>query len=121
MDNLQFKTFTWPQNPTVYEEKLVHTPIYSVLEDGNAYFCGLSTTKRTITGSGAFFGEDAFAQYRQLEELFDSTSPGDLIHPILGRRYCYFTGLKLTQEPKENYVAYQFTFTGSLDTNEIPQ
>lgn len=121
MDKLKFKSFTCPQNPTVYEEKLVRTPVYSSYTDGTPFFAGLSAIKRTITGSGVFWGEDAFAQYQELEALFDRSSPGNLVHPIWGTRYCYFTGLELTQEPAENYVAYKFTFTGSLDTNEIPQ
>ena len=42
-------------------------------------------------------------------------------HPIWGIRYCYFTGLELTQEPKENVVSYKFTFTQALTNGTVPK
>ena len=95
-------------------------PQYST-SDGVTYFEGMGELKRIITGSGVFTGEDAFAQFRTLAKLMDSNQPGNLEHPIWGIRYCYFTGLELTQEPKENYVSYKFTFTGALTNGEVPK
>lgn len=120
MDFLSYKTFVWPQNPHIYEEKMSREPQYST-SDGVTYFEGMGELKRIITGSGVFTGEDAFAQFRTLAKLMDSNQPGNLEHPIWGIRYCYFTGLELTQEPKENYVSYKFTFTGALTNGEVPK
>lgn len=120
MDFLSYKTFVWPQNPHTYEEKMSREPQYST-SDGVTYFEGMGELKRIITGSGVFTGENAFAQFRTLADLMDSNQPGNLEHPIWGIRYCYFTGLELTQEPKENYVSYKFTFTGALTNGEVPK
>lgn len=118
MDYLSYKTFVWPHNPTTYKEEFLREPQYYKAEDGEYYFDGMGGLKRTITGTGAFFGDDAFAQFKKLSKLFEETSPGNLEHPIWGIRYCYFTGLEMLQEPRDNYVSYQFTFTGA-DTNGV--
>ena len=73
------------------------------------------------TGTGAFFGDDAFVQFKKLAKLFKETTPGNLEHPIWGIRYCYLTGLEMTQEPKDNYVSYRFTFTGAQTNGVVPR
>ena len=68
-----------------------------------------------------FFGDDAFVQFKKLAKLFKETTPGNLEHPIWGIRYCYLTGLEMTQEPKDNYVSYRFTFTGAQTNGVVPR
>lgn len=121
MDYLSYKTFVWPSNPTVYREELLREPQYDKADDGEYYFAGMGEEKRTITGSGAFFGADAFAQFKALAALFEETTPGNLEHPVWGVRYCYFTGLEMTQEPRDNYVSYKFTFTGAQNNGVVPR
>ena len=120
MDHLTYKTFTWPQNPQTYVEKTSREPQYVTL-DGAAYFDGMGELKRTITGSGTFYGANAYAEFKKLQTLFEETTAGNLNHPIWGIRYCYFTGLELTQEPKENVVSYTFTFTQALPNGVVPK
>ena len=120
MDFLSFKTFVWPQNPTTYREVATRTPEYYT-QDGETYYRGMSELKRTISGSGVFYGEDAYEQYLKLQKLMNEISAGNLAHPIFGIRYCYFTLLEVTQEPKENYVSYRFEFTQALLNGEVPK
>ena len=120
MDFLSFKTFVWPQNPTTYREVATRTPEYYT-QDGETYYRGMSDLKRTISGSGVFYGEDAYEQYLKLQKLMTEISAGNLAHPIFGIRYCYFTLLEVTQEPKENYVSYRFEFTQALLNGEVPR
>lgn len=120
MDKLSYKTFVWPHNPTTYQEEYIRDAQYYTV-DGVAYFDGMSEMKRIITGTGAFFGDDAFAQFKKLAALFEDATAGNLEHPIWGIRYCYFTGLELIQEPKDNYVSYKFTFTGALTNGTVPK
>ena len=82
---------------------------------------GMGGLQRIIRGKGTFFGERAYENFRKLAELLEDEEPGNLQHPLWGIRYCYFTGLELTQEPKENCVSYQFTFTGALTNGEVPR
>ena len=120
MNFLSYKTFVWPQNPHTYRETATRTPMYYT-QDGVTYFDGMSPLKRTISGSGVFYGEDAYDQYKQLQQLANSMEAGNLEHPIFGIRYCYLTLLEVTQEPKENYVSYRFEFTQAQLNGEIPK
>ena len=59
MDYLSYKTFVWPQNPHTYVEKTSREPQY-VTVDGVVYFDDMGELKRTITGSGTFYGANAY-------------------------------------------------------------
>lgn len=120
MDFLSYKTFVWPQNPYVYKEVTSRTPYYFT-QDKETYFDGMSDQKRVITGSGVFYGEDAYEQFKKLQKLAEESDAGNLEHPIFGIRYCYLTMLEVTQEPKENYVSYRFEFTQAKPNGEIPK
>ena len=120
MDYLSYKTFVWPQNPHIYREITTRTPEYYT-QDGEVYFRGMSALKRTIIGSGVFYGEDAYEQYKKLQKLSEDMAAGNLEHPIFGIRFCYLTLLEVTQEPKENYVSYRFEFTQALLNGEVPK
>ena len=89
--------------------------------DGVTYYDGMGEMQRIISGSGVFFGENAFEHFRSLAELFEEKDAGNLEHPVWGIRYCYFTGLELTQEPKDNCVSYKFEFTGALTNGQVPK
>ena len=78
MDKLKYKTFVWPHNPTVYKEEYLREPQYYKGDDGEYYFDAMGDEKLTITGTGAFFGDDAFVQFKKLAKLFKETTPGIL-------------------------------------------
>lgn len=120
MDKLSYKTFVWPQNPHTYQEEYERTPYYSTVE-GVSYFEGMSEMKCIIRGKGIFCGDNAFTNFKALANLFADGTAGNLEHPIWGIRYCYFTGLELTQEPKNNYVSYTFEFTSALANGIVPK
>ena len=121
MDKLSFKTFVWPNNPHTYQEESIREGKYSKDDAGNDVFEGMGYLKRIITGSGAFFGETAVADFQRLAALFEETSAGNLEHPLWGIRYCYFTGLEMTQPPKEDYISYKFTFQQAITNGYLPK
>lgn len=121
MDKLNFKSFTWPINPEVYHEEYIREPIYAKTDDGSSVFSGMGPMKRVITGSGAFFGSDASANFSKLAALFESEVEGTLKHPIWGSRVVYFTALQMTQSPKSDYVAYSFEFREADEEGAIPK
>jgi len=59
--------------------------------------------------------------FERLASYFLDDEPGDLTHPLWGTHYCYFTNLKMTQEPKENYIAYEFTFERAQANGFLPR
>lgn len=119
MDKMSYKTFVWPQNPHTYKEECIREPHY-ITVDHETYFEGIGQMQRIITGMGTFWGETAVSDFQKLAKLFEEAEPGDLRHPLWGNRYCYFTGLELTQEPKENCISYRFSFTQALTNGEVP-
>lgn len=120
MAHLRFRTFVWPQDPEIYQENTSRTAQYHT-KDGVTYFDGMGEVKRIITGRGIFHGEQAFQWFKELLALMEDKTMGDLQHPVWGVRNCYFTGLELLQEPKENLVSYKFEFTQAQDNGVVPQ
>lgn len=120
MDNMTFKTFTWPNNPEKYREELVREPIH--VKNGVYWtFYGMREAKRVITGSGAFFGPKAYENFKALATLFSDTEAGTLTHPVWGSRKVYFTALELTQSIKPEYVAYSFEFREADENGSLPR
>lgn len=120
MEKMRFKTFIWPQNPHTYRETWVREPVYSRNDLDYLVFEEMGPMKRTITGQGVFFGDEAFANFRTLAKLFEDKTTGTLNHPVWGNRNVYFTQLELTQEPKENYVSYSFAFREADSDGVVP-
>lgn len=120
MEKMRFKTFIWPQNPHTYRENFLREPVYVRNDADIIVFAGMGPMIRTITGQGVFFGDEAFASFRALAELFTNDSAGTLQHPLWGTRNVRFTELELTQEPKEDYISYRFTFREADDSGAIP-
>lgn len=107
---MRYKTYTWPHNPRVYsidyERKMaVHKTPFGLfrLQD-------LGRTNRIMEGEGEFVGEDAYAQFGQLANVFYSGGPGLLVHPLWQAANAYFVSLRLEQEPRPDYVRYSFAF-----------
>jgi len=121
LETLKYKDFTWPTNPHTYGEERILEPEYSKDSLGNDVYNGMKPVQLVITGAGAFYGEDAVKNFKILASYFLDEEPGDLIHPIWGTRYCYFTNLKMTQAPKEDYIAYEFTFEQSQANGFLPR
>lgn len=120
MEKMSFKTFVWPQNPHTYREEYLREPIYLKNDLGYTVFDSMGAMRRTITGKGVFFGDTAFASFRALAALFADKTTGTLNHPVWGNRNVWFTALELTQEPRENYVSYSFTFREADSNGVIP-
>ena len=107
---MRYKGYTWPHNPRVYsidyERKMaVHKTPFGLfrLQD-------LGRTNRIMEGEGEFVGEDAYAQFGQLANVFYDGGPGLLIHPLWQAANAYFVSLRVEQEPRPDYVRYAFSF-----------
>jgi len=121
MDKLVYKSYIWPQNPEHYQQTYVREPIYEKNSSGETAFTGMGPMKRTITGSGSFFGETAYTDFLALAQVFEDKTAGSLVHPVFGTYRCYFTELVLTTEPRAGYVSYKFEFRETDEDGAIPQ
>ncbi len=107
---MKFRSFTWPNNPhtfTVEHRRALTSrklPFQAYrIQDMGEDLC-------VYRGIGEFVGVNAYADFLRLAELFIDGSPGLLTHPVWPAAEVYFASLKLRQEPKENYVNYEFEF-----------
>lgn len=121
MDKLSFGDFVWPVNPEEYREEFVREACYDKDASGETVFSGMGPMKRVITGSGAFFGANACTDFSKLAARFAQNGTDILTHPVFGERTVYFTGLKMIQRPKSDYVAYSFEFTEADANGAIPK
>ena len=121
MQKLVYKNYVWPQNPDHYQQVYVREPIYGKNEANETVFVGMGPMKRTITGSGVFFGATAYSDFLALAKVFEDNTFGGLVHPVWGTYRCFFTQLQLTQEPRSDYVAYKFEFREADSNGVVPQ
>ena len=71
---------------------------------------GMGRRQRILRGEGEFAGEGAYAQFKKLATVFYDPTPGMLSHPLWDTAHAWFVSLRLTQEPREDYVSYSFEF-----------
>ncbi len=121
MEKMSYKTFVWPQNPRIYREETGRQGFYQKNDAGEDVFLHMNLMTRVITGEGCFLGSTAYEDFKRLAALMEEATPGDLRHPVWGSRYCYFTGLTLIQEPRENCVRYTFEFRQALTDGFLPK
>lgn len=121
MEKMSYKGWVWPQNPEKFEQFFLREPVYVKNSSDVMVFTGMGPMKRTFTGSGTFFGSTAFEDFKALAALFAETTCGALVHPVWGTFQAYFTELEMTQEPRENEVAYRFTFREADANDAIPK
>ena len=120
MEKLSYKDWAWPQNPTEYRQSYLREPVYEKNAAGEQEFQGLGPLKKVITGSGVFTGPNAGANFQELASMVTESNTGLLVHPVLGTVVAYFTELELTQVPREDYLAYRFTFQVADGNGAIP-
>ena len=116
---MRFKDYTWPHNPEVYTVENRRRVAVHQVPFGRCVPQELGGSYRVFRGEGAFVGRDAYEQFKELETVFQSEGPGQLIHPVWQARPAYFVSLRLTEEPVPEYVRYSFEFwedCGGCDT-----
>ena len=107
---MRYKTFVWPHNPRTYTITYARDTAVHKVPMGVYTMQDLGRNCRVLSGEGEFYGRDAYDIFKMLATVFYSEGPGTLIHPVWQTSTAYFTALSLRQEPREDYVAYAFTF-----------
>lgn len=118
---LRYKTFTWPENPSLYRVESVREPVYRTDGEGEASFAGLGVRQRVVTGEGCFLGRSAYTDFKVLETLVADGTAGALVHPVWGTMTAFLTELTLEQEVEADRVVYRFTFREADSGGAIPQ
>ncbi len=121
MNNLAFRDFIWPDNPTEFTMHYLREPQYENDSAGNPVYLGLGPAKRALSGKGVFLGPLAYENFLALEEQFMDPNGGNLTLPQGGTMQAFFTELKLVQDPRPELVSYSFTFREADEDGTIPE
>lgn len=110
MVKMRYKSFTWPNNPKTYTISCERQTAVHKIPMGSFAVQDLGRTCTVLRGEGEFYGAGAYENYLRLLAVFQSDGAGALLHPMWQSAGAWFTRLSLTQEPREDYVAYSFEF-----------
>lgn len=115
LTSMRYKDYVWPHNPRVYTIDYERQMAVNKVPYGLYHLQDLGRTRRIMRGEGEFVGEDAYAQFGALANVFYKQGPGLLVHPLWQTANAYFVELSLKQEPRADYVSYTFTFWEDLE------
>ena len=107
---MRYKSFTWPNDPRTYTLSCQRQTALHKIPMGGFVVQDLGRTGTVMRGEGEFFGPNAYDSFRRLLQVFQQQDAGLLLHPMWQTGNAYFTQLRLTQEPRRDYVAYAFEF-----------
>ena len=113
MLRMRFGSFVWPNNPRTYTISCKRQTAVHKVPMGGFVVQDLGRTATVMKGEGEFFGAHAYDTFLELLAAFQKGGRGVLVHPVWQTAGAYFTELELTQEPRDDYVAYRFTFCES--------
>lgn len=116
---MRYGDYVWPHNPRVYEIEYNRRIVCHKVPFGLYALSDMGRDQRILRGEGEFVGEGAYEQFKKLACMFYLSEPQALVHPVWQSAKAWFVGLKLKQEPKEDYVSYEFEFWECFDGYEL--
>lgn len=116
---MRFGDFVWPHNPRVYEIEYKRRIVCHKVPFGLYALSDMGREARILRGEGEFVGESAYSDFKKLAAMFYSDKPRILVHPIWQSASAWFVGLTLKQEPRADYVGYEFEFWESFEGYEL--
>lgn len=115
MLKMRYGSFVWPNNPRTYTLSCKRQTAVHKIPMGGFVVQDLGRNAAVLCGEGEFFGKDAYAAFQELLTVFEAGGARLLVHPLWQTAGAYFTELALTQEPRDEYVAYRFEFCEAPD------
>lgn len=113
--SMRFKNYIWPHNPRRFEMEYERRLSCIKLPFAGHIVQDLGACAKVFSGEGEFCGENAYAEFEKLAEVFSQGGYGVLVHPLWPSVNAVFEKLSLTEEPLENYVKYSFRFVEYSD------
>ncbi|MEG2382596.1 MAG: LysM peptidoglycan-binding domain-containing protein [Oscillospiraceae bacterium] len=107
---MKYGDYTWPHNPKIYEIEYKRRIVCHKVPFGLYALSDMGRDQRILRGEGEFVGEGAYDEFKKLASAFYSSKPKILVHPIWQSAPAWFVGLTLKQEPRADYVSYEFEF-----------
>ena len=116
MLSMRFGSFVWPNNPRTYTLSAKRQTAVHKFPMGGYAVQDLGRSATVMQGEGEFYGPRAYETFQELLAVFHKGGSEMLVHPVWQTARAYFTELRLTQEPRDDYVAYRFSFCEAPST-----
>lgn len=116
---MKFGDYIWPHNPRIYEIEYNRRIVCHKVPFGLFALSDMGRDQRIMRGEGEFVGEGAYDEFKKLASMFYSNKPNILVHPIWQSSPAWLVSLKLLQEPKKDYVSYEFEFWECFEGYEL--
>lgn len=116
---MRFGDYVWPHNPRVYEIEYSRRIVSHKVPLGQYALSDMGLDRRILRGEGEFAGAGAYEEFKKLASRFYLGKPQLLVHPVWQSASAWFVSLKLKQEPKEDFVGYEFEFWECFDGYEL--
>ena len=107
---MRYKDFIWPNNPYTCAMTTVRDVASHKFPGGGYSLEDMGMARRVLSGTGEFYGPQAYSTMKKLMKVFSQEGAGPLVHPVLELSQAIFAELELVQEPREDYVLYRFVF-----------
>lgn len=115
---MKYGDYTWPHNPRCYEILYNRRIVSHKVPFGLYMLQDMGREQRILKGFGEFVGAGAYDEFKKLATMFYLSEPKMLVHPIWQSSRAWFVKLRLNQEPREDYVSYEFEFWECFDGYE---
>lgn len=115
---MKYGDYTWPHNPRVYEIEYSRKIVSHKTPFGCYILQDMGREHRILRGKGEFSGEGAYDEFKRLACMFYLSEPQVLVHPVWQAARAWFVRLELKQEPREDFVSYEFEFWECFDEYE---
>lgn len=118
LNPMRYKDYVWPHNPRVYAMDYERKMAVNKVPFGRYQLQDLGLTRRVLRGEGEFVGPTAYEEFKKLASVFYQEGAGILMHPVWQAVSAYFVALSLRQEPRADYVKYDFTFWENFEGHD---
>lgn len=115
---MKFGDYTWPHNPRVYEITFNRKIVSHKTPFGCYVLQNMGREQRVLKGEGEFCGAGAYEEFKKLACAFYPDEAQVLVHPVWQSARAWFVRLELKQEPREDFVSYEFEFWECFDGYE---
>ena len=116
---MRFGDFVWPHNPKIYEIEYNRRIVCHKVPFGLYVLSDMGREARILRGEGECVGHGAYESFKKLAAMFYGDKPRMLVHPIWQSAPAWLVSLKLKQEPRSDYVSYEFEFWECFDGYEL--
>ncbi|MGI5979340.1 MAG: LysM peptidoglycan-binding domain-containing protein [Oscillospiraceae bacterium] len=116
---MRYGDYVWPHNPKTYEIDYKRRIVCHKIPFGLYVLRDMGREQRILRGEGEFVGDGAYDAFKKLASTFYNDRPQTLVHPVWQAAPAWFVELRLLQEPRKDYVRYQFEFWECWDGYEL--